>query len=639
MSSDAFSLIPPNAIYLFETETPIESWKTISSSAQWQHLQKNSYFASLTSAANSLDSQINDNSLLFELIGSRSLIVSTHLISSKDYDFLFLVDLKEASMISVVQDYLTTASGAGYTMKKEKYRDDILLLLQSVDDNSILYLVIKDSYLVASYSKILVTASIDAYQGINLATNATFVKHAAQSRDGLLSVYIHYLMLPGYLGVYMDGQNEYVSRFSQSLLTSRLDLSLSDDQMKISGLTIVNDSIESYVKSLYVSGKGPTDITQITPQRTAFYLGLGFSSFDAFFKNFESNLKQDVAEYNAYKENIKQVEDFLKIDLQKNIIDWIGDEVAILELQSAGEGLHNEAVVVLKAHNIEQARDNLEYIEKMIRRRTPVRFKAMEHRGYSISYLSVKGLFQIILGKFFARYDKPYYTIINNYVIFSNHPESIKSIIDDYLDKKTLARSEAFRKFRKEFEDESSVFVYMHAPTLFNTVKNLANPVTRTAMTDNKDFIICFRDMGIQLSPAGEGFETIMIEQFVAPEAMTISKPIKKAEPTIIIAEIEPEEKDAGDPMALPEIYTEDANLKEYVAYFADSTVHFQIELKNGFKEGLFIEYYPNGETKMTGKFRKDLRYGNWRLFDETGALILRRDYKDGRITHERIKD
>ena len=60
-------------------------------------------------------------------------------------------------------------------------------------------------------------------------------------------------------------------------------------------------------------------------------------------------------EYKTYRENLQQVENYLKISVQKNIIDWIGDEVALLELQSSGKGLNNETAVILKAENIETA--------------------------------------------------------------------------------------------------------------------------------------------------------------------------------------------------------------------------------------------------------------------------------------------
>jgi hypothetical protein len=252
----------------------------------------------------------------------------------------------------------------------------------------------------------------------------------------------------------------------------------------------------------------------------------------------------------------------------------------------------------------------------------------------------MKGLFNILLGKFFARYDKPYYTIINNFVIFSNNPESVKSIIDDYLDKKTLARSENFRKFRKEFKDEVSVFAYVHASALFNSARNLANPSTKTTMTQNKDYIVCFRDIGLQLVPDENGFETMLTEFFEAPEIIAIQVPEVKDElPILTTEDLTPEKKDDGDPMALPEIYLENPSLKEYVGYFPDSAVQFKVDIRNGFKDGSYTEYHPNRKTKMTGKFNKDKRDGTWRLYNEEGDLILRREYKDDKVTRERVKD
>ena len=633
------SLVPENAIYLFETTDPFESWQTISNSIQWRHLQKNIFFASLTSSVNALDSLVQENNLLSSIIGSRSVTVSAHMVSMHDYDFLFIVDLKEASLISVLQNYLTSFSAEGYSLKKEQYDGEPLFIIRKNKDNSSLFLTMKGPYMVSSYNRSLVVSSIDASKGNNLLTNPAFLRNITPSSEGLGRVYINYSRLPAYLNTYLDGQNEYVRHFSNALQTSRLDLFLDNEEIKIDGFTTINDSVESYIKSLYVSGKGPTDITQVAPQRTAFYLGLSFNSFDEFFRNFETNLKADVAEYTTYRENFKTVEEYLKIDLQKNIMDWIGDEVAIMELPSAGSGTHNEAVLVLKAHNIELARDNLNYIEKMIRRRTPVKFKTIEHRGYSINYLSMKGLFNILLGKFFARYDKPYYTIINNFVIFSNNPESVKGVINDYLDKKTLARSEDFRKFRKEFKDEVSVFVYVHTPALFNSARNMANPSTRVAMTGNKDFIVCFRDIGLQFVPGENGFETMLAEQFVEPEGFTLNPQVKEEETVITREEIAPDNKDEGDPMTLPEVYLENPNLKEYIGYFPDSTVQLKVELRNGFKDGSYTEYHPNRKTKMTGKFRKDKRDGTWRLYNEAGDLILRREYDNDQITRERVKE
>src|SRR5258706_1975556 len=646
VSIEAFHLIPSDAIYCIASDHPIESWKEMAGSGAWGHLQKNTYFAALTASANSLDSLIHRNDLLFELIGTRALIVSAHLTGAKEYDFLFLVDLKEASGIKFLNEYLTTFSTVGFTIQKEKYADDDLIVLHNPSDNSILYISLPGSFLVASYSKKIVTSSLDAQKGDNALARETFETADPFGTHEIVRLYLNYSMLPGFMMCYSDGANEYVNHLSRALRSSSLSVTLEEELIKATGSTLVNDSVESYLKTLSISGKGATEITEIAPARTAFYLGFGFTSFRDFFVNFEKNLQVDVAEYKVYRQNLRQVAAYLKINLQENIINWIGDEVAVIELQSTGKGLDNETALVLKADNIEKARTDLAHIEKMIRKKTPVKFKTIDHRAYSINYLSMKGLFKILFGKFFARYDRPYYTIINNFVIFSNHPQTLESIIDDHLNKNTLIKSEDFRAFRKEFDDEGSVFVYLNTPVLFNTMKKLADAATRTSMETNKPYIVCFRQIGFQLVPESGRFKTVMAERFEEPELPTAlaegNQEVDSSEvddSPATVEESEPATAEESDPMALPYIYVANLNASSYTSYFPDSTVNFTVELKNGFKEGSFTGYYPNGKVKMTGHVKADKRQGTWHLYDENGKLTMKRNYKGDTIKKEKLKN
>ena len=651
-SEDAFGLIPPDAIYCISTTDPIKSWKDISGSRAWGHLQKNGYFASLTASANALDSLIHENDLLFELIGSRALVASAHMIAPKKYDFLFLVDLKQVAGIKFLNEYLSTFKAAGYTFRKEKYGADELIILHNPASNSNLFLSLPGTYLLASFVKKIVTSALDTRKDNKSLTKETFNKAGDElESNGLVRVYLNYAMLPKFMACYSTGANEYVNHLSTELKTSSLSLSLDDDLILAKGHTYVNDSVESYLKTLSISGKGGTEITEVAPLRTAFYLGFGFTSFADFFNNFEKNLQRDVVEYKTYRSNLKAVEDYLSISLQTEFIDWIGDEVALIELQSSGKGLDNEVALVLKAYDIEKARKDLAHIEKMVRRKTPVKFKTVDHRGYAINYLSMKGLFKVLLGKFFTRYDKPYYIILNNFVIFSNHPQTLESIIDDYLDKKTLIKSPEFRTFRKEFDDEGSVFVYLNTPVLFNTMKKLADNPTQVSMEGNKQFIVCFRHVGFQLVPETSRFRTLFAEHFVQPDPLPdpiVKKADEDPKDAVETDSVEVEENipvteetnpEKADAMELPYIYAQNLNMPNFTVFFPDSTVNFKVELKNGFKDGLFTEYYPNGEVKMKGHFKRDKREGVWRRFDENGKLILKRNYHEDEVKKEKVKD
>jgi hypothetical protein len=501
------------------------------------------------------------------------------------------------------------------------------------------------SYLVASFSKGLLTKALDLQNGEHQSSKELFfaVDDEPEKTDKL-KFYINYTRLPQFMACYSDGKNEYVGRIAQMLRTSSMEFTIEDEILRSQGQTLINDTIESYVKTLASSGKGGSGFLEVAPQRTAFFLSMGFNSFGEFFKNFENNLQKDVAEYANYKANLKQVESYLNISVQENVISWIGDEVAVLEMQSAGLGLDNETAVLLKADNIEKALSNLSRIEKMVRRKTPVKFKTVDYKGYSIRYLGVKNLFKVVLGKFFARYDKPYYTVISNYVVFSAHPQVLESMIDDYIEKHTLARDDDFRSFRNEFDHESAALMYVNTPVLFNSMKTLADMPTRASMDTNKDYIVCFRHIGFQLVPGKEGFNTLFLEKFVEPEgaklqpndsSSTVHASVEK-DTAAKFVEVDKVEDIAADPMELPYIYAKNVNAKFYEAFFADSTTHYKVGLKNGFKDGSYKEYYSNGKVKMTGQFKKDKRDGTWRLYEETGKQILKRIYDEGKVTKEK---
>src|ERR1051325_2738761 len=131
IAGEALQLIPDDAVYAIITDDPIGAWKKISGTQAWSYLNTNAYFASLTASANSVDSLIHDNEMLFDLIGSRSLIVSAHMTGTKDYDFLFLVDLQGASGLKFLNEYIT-----GLNVKKEKYYDTDVLIFHEPSDNS-----------------------------------------------------------------------------------------------------------------------------------------------------------------------------------------------------------------------------------------------------------------------------------------------------------------------------------------------------------------------------------------------------------------------------------------------------------------------------------------------------------------------
>ncbi len=617
---NTFSLIPKDPIYVLETDRPIEAWKQISSTATWKHLQGNAWFSSLTASANSLDSLIKSNDKLFDMIGNQKVLFSTHMTAKDKYDFLIVADLGDASGIKFLESYIQSIDVKGLSFSTTKIAETNVIKMYSQTDKSTLYFCLIERYLVASYNKNLLENSITSKDNENLSTQPILTEATkVVGTSGFARIYLNYTMLNSYISLY-TGPNEYVRYLSENLKFGAMYLDEKEELLQLKGNLWLKDSSNSYFNSLLRSGKGPTECIEVSPERTGFYLGIGFSSFSNFYQGIQDNLKKDVVAYNEYIANIQKIEKYLHISVQEDFVSWVDDEFALLELKSANKGIDNEVALIFKAHNIEKAKDRLEHIEKMIRKRTPVKFKSVDYQGYRISYLSVKGLFKVLLGKFFARYDKPYYTVLNNYVIFSNHPQTLESIIDDYLAKKTLAKSESFKSFRSNLKDESTIFIYLNTPNSFQSVRNIATAKTKLSMDSNEVYIKCFRHIAFQLRPEGDHFVSELYEQFESPFE-NFNNTFESTNTSINSDSI-------NQLFELPYIYVKNPNAKEYNELYADSvTIHFEVELKYGFKDGAFKEYYPNGQIKLTGKFKKDQRHGTWKAYSESGELVGKREY------------
>ena len=156
-----FTAIPDDAIYIIETTDLTDGWTTISDSKLWKHLMTNKMFGDISKSAASLDSLIKGDATMDMLFSNRQMLVSAHMISGNDYDFVFVVNLKQASKITFIKDYIKSIiSLYGYSMTKRNYEGNEII--QLIDDKTleVLYITFIDNLFVGSYSPILIEKSI-----------------------------------------------------------------------------------------------------------------------------------------------------------------------------------------------------------------------------------------------------------------------------------------------------------------------------------------------------------------------------------------------------------------------------------------------------------------------------------------------
>lgn len=639
-------LIPKDAIYIIESEEPVENWETISTSEIWAHLKNNEYFAELTYDVSSLDTLFKENKTLFKLLGSRSLMISAHLFAKNKYDFLFIVDLKKVSKLSQIKNYLSTILSDGYSVSRRTYHDHEIIELYDRKAKETLYMSFIENLLVTSYTHLLVEASIDELKEPKIGRDLNFIDVSRKvGHEDLFRLYLQYEYLDDYLQVYTQNNLEYIKTLSEIMLYSGFSFDLTNNNLLVAqGYTNIQTDSLSYLHVLQKSGTGEITIPEIAPQRTAFYLGLGFDKFSRFYTNLEELQKENPAKFQSYSENYHKFEKLLKINIKENFIDWIDDEIAFLQMQSSGLGEKNEFAVILKANDGDEALENLKIILQQIKKKTPVKFKQVIYKGHPINFLSVKGFFKLLLGKFFADLEKPYFTIIDDYVIFSNHPQTLKNIINDHITGLTLSKSKDFNAFIDEFEDNTTLFAYVNTPLLHQNLKSMVSPDTKRGLVKNKKFITCFSQMGFHMLPSNDMFESKLILQYQDPNALEEKIQFAEKPENLILQSFGKmadddsldialtnvmllEKVDEEDLINVEEINLPDLTAKLYQEFFEDGSIKVEVPIKDGLKHGTYREYYINGNFKLKGRYKKDQQTGIWKAYDEEGNTLERKRY------------
>lgn len=686
-------IVPDDAVYVVKTRTPIESWHNLSGSTIWKHLRKQNQFAELTEAADYMTEVINDHKHLLKLLDNHEVVISAHPYKTPyfyrtkkgirkkayrhDYDFIFTVNMgyvaTASSFVEQNIDYFLTDDYEG--LRPEHYQGYKIHTFIDSRDKTEIHLAFVENLLLCSFTKKLLKRAIDQKDMPTFINNKYFtVSRSNFSNKGLADIYIQYDFLNALTMQFLENQNEYVLGLSKALGFTSLNMKVVDEEeqkeLRMSGITTVKDSVQSYFRAMLTSGKGKIKAPRIIPQSTAFYFSLTFESFANFQENLDAILQENEAEYEANLRNIRRVENFLStprkginITLEEHFYSWIGDEIAVIEVPSKDQRgrvlpSKDQFAVFLKANSISQAKQNLAILTNQVRKKTPIKFKDFDYRGHTVSSMFMKGFFKMIMGKYFSKIDKPYFTVIEEYVVFSNHPQTLKVIIDEYETGLTLAKSDDFRAFFNEFSTSSNAFVYINTPTMRRSLSGFFEPETRASLKINRNFIDCFPQIGFQISEDREQFKTEFIAKFQHPakvhqteqnfirlrknlmkngkEESTVDKIVNlfdgetEASEQVIALESQTSRNDliAIENIKMTNVYTR----KKTMYYDAAGTKKkFEVRVvRDSVKDGIYKEYYPSGRLKIKGKYRKNLKEGVWRFYNTNGRLDNQERYRKG---------
>ncbi|QYA25323.1 hypothetical protein G3I01_07285 [Gramella sp. MT6] len=373
--------------------------------------------------------ELNSN----DLLGKSQFPLKTRI--TKELGFLRFLNLKNEAGLSISN---LSSQDLSYTLITK--RDSSLIPFDSIKNKAVetfnkgnvefKRISIEDSkfFLYEKGNTSFITNSkqrvLDYDSGEKLLNSASFKRAFDASDPNKTSVFLQHSKLPEDLSSFFNDLK--FSVFKNFAGWSSVDLDLTRSEIKINGISLKNN--EGNFLSIFTDNDPrQSEIGKICPSDFVSYYSLGFSSF----QNLHTNLKK----------------------IRKDSLSKSYPEILDHSREIATIALKDGNAVVLNVNEIEAAKEALAGLGEEIE----------SFRGSSIVEMSEALRFAEIFKNIMTLENFQYYTIEDNFVIFSNSVEVLKNFITSYQNTDTLINKQYFTDLMSSLSSESSMLFVINS--------------------------------------------------------------------------------------------------------------------------------------------------------------------------------
>lgn len=273
------------------------------------------------------------------------------------------------------------------------------------------------------------------------------------------------------------------------------DLEIKNDLIIANGIVSTNKKIEYYIDILENQEPKKIKITEIIPENTSDIISIGFSNAKLFLENKNKLLQKNNSFWN-WDKNRKSLLDSTNINYNE-IIKKIDSEAGSFKTSHLNTSHYFNYFKAINSIILTS------YFQAIIK-------KIKVYNNKNIFYCLDHNLTHNLFGPIIQTHT-PYFTIINDYFIFSDNINSIKYLIDNFNSNNTLINSNHFAKYNTLLSQKSNLTLYSNPGKSFYKFHNNLRKEYKKRIKFNKDSISKFTGLSLQLSNKGTLFSSDFI--------------------------------------------------------------------------------------------------------------------------------
>jgi hypothetical protein len=373
---------------------------------------------------------------------------------------------------------------------------------------------------LASPKSALVEQAIRQLNSDGIPDNKTFIRvNRTASSQTVAAIYINHLHFPQFVARWFSSEphrsvNEFgeteLFRYSREISSasdfadwSELDLSLTDQGFRLTGVSMAYDSLDHYLSVFKRQQPLRFQADRLLPSNTTMYVSYSISDPAAFFNDLERYLKGRNRFY-AREEKFTRILSESKTNMKTMLQDIMENEVILAIMPGTDAVSDKSGLVILPVKSRNAAEGQM---LQMLKTRAERRGQSLSDLsvsldegnqlyGYRFPYPSLPGLW---LGHPFRLVKANFVGFFQNNLIFASSGEELVRYVTMLQNGETLSRDIPYQRFMKNADNKANISVYADFSRMSGWPGELfSSPVARN-LERNKDYLSRFSHMNWQV--------------------------------------------------------------------------------------------------------------------------------------------
>jgi hypothetical protein len=232
-------------------------------------------------------------------------------------------------------------------------------------------------------------------------------------------------------------------------------MNFKSDALMFNGISNIDSLTMNYLNLFLHQTAVQNHIKTVLPKNTANFIAFGLSDPPRFRADMQHYLKSK-GHLNQLESQLKTIRETTGIDLRRDVSPLFDKEFVVIE------NAYREKFAIIKVTNGRNLNFKLQLISNAV--------------NESVSQLNYSNIFYYYFGDPLKPFIKPYFGVVDNYLIVANTPGIIRNYISQYENEGLLANSDAFRQFDQLVANRSNILYFVNQRNSKNIIRSMLKP-------------------------------------------------------------------------------------------------------------------------------------------------------------------